>query len=70
MIKEVKMYQCVCDNCGCEYKENGEPTAFDSKDDSYNAALADGWVEYKKGIYCPDCCEYDEKDDCYKPIKD
>lgn len=68
MIRPVQMYYCTCDNCNKEHKEYGEFVAFETKDKAKDAALSDGWIEIDNKMYCPDCCEYDEVEDCYKPI--
>ena len=63
MIREVTMYQAVCDGCGkwrlpCK-----------TKGKAMNIALWKGWKEIDGKLYCPACYEYDEETDEYKPKK-
>ena len=62
MIREVTMYQAVCDGCGkwrlpCKTKEKAIRLA----------TVWKGWKEIDGILYCPDCYEYDEETDEYKP---
>ena len=62
MIREVTMYQAVCDGCGkwklpCKTKRKS----------MLIATLFNGWKEINGKLYCPDCYEYDEETDEYKP---
>lgn len=62
MIREVTMYQVVCDGCGkcrlpCKTKEKAMNIASIWKD----------WKEIDGKLYCPDCYEHDEETDEYKP---
>lgn len=70
MIKDVTMYYCVCDSCNKDHTDYGDPVSFPSKEEAKEAAISDGWIDYEDKMYCPDCIEYDDKDDCYKPIID
>ena len=64
MIQEVKMYQAVCDGCGRKSK------ILDTANDAMFYALSDdGWYGLDGKLYCPDCVEYDEETDRYKPKK-
>lgn len=68
MIRKVDMYQCVCDGCGKAYED--EDRGFCAwVDESYatDAAYEDDWTEIDGKHYCPDCYEYDEETDEYKP---
>ena len=61
MIREVTMYQVVCDGCGrwkspCKTKEKA----------MYIASVWKGWKEIGGKLYCPDCYEYDEDTNEYK----
>lgn len=65
------MYQCVCDGCGKAYVD--EDRGFCAwADESYaaDAAYEDGWTEIDGKDYCPDCYDYDEETDEYKPKSD
>lgn len=62
MIREVTMYQAVCDGCrkvnsSCKTKEKAE----------YIASVWKRWKEIDGKLYCPDCYEYDEETREYKP---
>lgn len=64
MIREVTMYQAVCDGCGkwkppCKTKEKA----------MYIASVWKGWKEIDGKLYCPDCYVYDKETDEYKPKK-
>ena len=62
MIQEVTMYQAVCDGCGEESMSLYRSVYHAQK------ALADvGWLIVNGLTYCPDCVEYDEETDSYKP---
>lgn len=64
MIKEVIMYQPVCDGCGKGYVNEflGDCAWVDSSSAMENCA-EDGWQEIDGKLYCPDCVEYDEEID-------
>lgn len=62
MIREVTMYQAVCDGCG------KEGWAFSTASLSVRHAKSRlQWEEVGGKLYCPDCYEYDEETDEYKP---
>jgi hypothetical protein len=63
MIKEVKMFTMICDNCGKDLCENEEFAAWN--DISPLSDIADGsdWNTEKENHYCPDCYFYDENDE-------
>lgn len=61
MIREVKMYEAVCDGCG---------TWLDThRDRSHivNIVKYCRWQEINGKLYCPDCYEYDKETYEYKP---
>lgn len=62
MIREVTMYEAVCDGCG------KEGWAFSTASLSVRHAKSRlQWEEVGGKLYCPDCYEYDEETDEYKP---
>ena len=63
MIREVTMYQAVCDWCGLE-SDGAWRTAELAISEVTNW---DDWREIGGKLYCPDCYEYDEETDEYKP---
>lgn len=63
MIQKVTMYQAVCDGCGRK-----DDSMLDNPDDVL--LIATKWHEWLNSdgkLYCPDCVEYDEETDEYKP---
>ena len=72
MIREVTMYQAVCDGCGGVHISgiDGE-SKFLSKGSAYVSATVIGnWKGIDGKLYCTDCIEYDEETDSYKPKKE
>lgn len=65
MIREVTMYQAVCDGCG----EHASQVASDVKTAIFSPINNERWVVINNMLYCPDCYEYDEETDEYKPKK-
>ena len=57
------MYQAVCDGCGkCD-----EAVLKDPYEVKLIAIRWREWQEINGKLYCPDCVEYDEETDSYKP---
>lgn len=70
MIREVTMYQAVCDGCGKTHiNENMGYCAWVDGCSAIEDACEAGWTEIDGKLYCPDCYEYDEETDEYKPKK-
>ena len=71
MIREVTMYQPVCDGCGnCLAHDCGHAAFFHSRDEAgRHATLAFDWAGIDGKLYCPDCYGHDEETDEYKPKK-
>ena len=69
MIRKVTMYQAVCDRCGRLCVETGGIMAWANQDSARIAAWKTGWLLVNHETYCPDCYEYDEETDSYKPKK-
>lgn len=68
MIREVKMYQAVCDVCGkAHVNEFLGYCAWVDESSAVEDAYEEGWTEIDDKLYCPDCYEYDEETDEYKP---
>lgn len=68
MIREVTMYQAVCDGCGKSHvNENMGCCAWVDGCSAIEDAYEAGWDEIGGKLYCPDCVEYDEETDSYKP---
>ena len=64
MIRKVTMYQAVCDGCG-----KWKPPCKTKGRAMFIASVCKGWQEIDGKLYCPDCYEYDEETDEYKPKK-
>lgn len=62
MIQKVEMYRAVCDRCKAKIMpcKSAERALF-------VATVIRGWQEIDGKLYCPNCVEYDEETDSYKP---
>ncbi|MFZ1786727.1 MAG: hypothetical protein WAT92_00385 [Saprospiraceae bacterium] len=62
MIKEVKMYTVVCDNCGKDALEGEEYSCWSEPFISTEVADENGWkIDKDTNLhYCDDCWEYDD----------
>lgn len=69
MIREVMICQAVCDRCGRPCSETSGIVDWESTESARIAALESGWMSINHGLYCPNCYEYDEETDEYKPKK-
>jgi len=70
MIRKVTMYQAVCDGCGINHiNENMGYCAWVDGCGAVEDACEAGWTEIDGKLYCPDCYEYDEETDDFKPKK-
>ena len=67
MIQEVTMYKAVCDGCGRPCAEISGIVAWESTESARISAWGSGWMSINHDLYCPDCVEYDEETDSYKP---
>lgn len=67
MIREVTMYEAVCDRCGKSHiNENMGYCAWVDGCGAVEDAYEAGWTEIDGKLYCPDCYEYNEETDEYK----
>lgn len=62
MIKEVKMYTVICDNCGKDVCENAEYSCWNDEIYAKDTAMEDDWITEGEKHYCTDCYEYDGED--------
>lgn len=64
MIKEVKMYTVICDNCGKDALEGDEYSCWSEPFAASEIADEKGWhIDNTENLaYCPDCWEYDDDD--------
>ena len=63
MLKEVKMYTVVCDNCGKDVNKNAEYSAWNDKIFAEEVAMEADWIKENDKHYCPKCYEYDDEDE-------
>lgn len=70
MIRQVPMYQAVCDACGSTDNEGGY-WAWADPDQAAEVAIASEWQQFGTGsrtiLCCPACIVYDEERDEYVP---
>lgn len=64
MIQKVTMYQAFCDACG---ERNPSRLLFLNELILRNELDKNKWKVINGFLYCPDCYEYDEETDEYKP---
>lgn len=69
MIKPVTMYSMVCDRCGKTLVYDDYITAWTDERSTREVAQDSEWMNIDDKDYCPDCYEYDEDIDDYKPKK-
>jgi hypothetical protein len=62
MIKEVKMYTVICNNCGSDVCEDAEYSCWNEISFAENIAMEDDWIKEGDKHYCPDCFTYDDDD--------
>ena len=63
MIKEVKSYSLICDNCGETYVENYcDHSVWIDPDMAMEYANDEDWIECEGKHYCPSCYEVDIND--------
>ena len=62
MIKEVKMFTVICDNCGKDCFENQEYSCWGDELYAEDIAIEAGYLKEDDEHYCQDCFSYDEND--------
>lgn len=56
MIREVTMYQAVCDRCGKPHTDDIDGTiCWESEESALYVALESGWEEIGGKLCCPAC---------------
>jgi len=61
MVKEIKMYTVICDNCGCNAFDNSDYSCWQDKKTAVDMAVSDeDWFEDDDCIkhYCPKCITF------------
>ena len=59
MIKEVKMYTVICDNCGVDIGKDDEYSCWGEHWQAIDNAMNAGWHEQDGKHYCTDCYSFD-----------
>lgn len=62
MIKEVKMYTVVCDNCKKSADDDTDYSCWNDKNAAKEVASNDNWITDDDKDYCPNCYSYDDED--------
>jgi hypothetical protein len=62
MVKEVKMYTIVCDNCGADVNGDSGYSCWDSVRAIEDIRKEASWEKVGDKHYCNDCFEYDDDD--------
>ena len=61
MIKEVKSYSLICDNCNEIYIENcNDYSIWLDESTAIEDAMNEDWIENEGKHYCPNCYELDD----------
>jgi hypothetical protein len=63
MIKEVKMYTVICDNCGKDSNDGTEYSCWSEQSIAWDSAMDADWIEDNGMNYCPDCFTYGDEDE-------
>jgi hypothetical protein len=62
MIKEVKMFTVICDNCWNDVGEDSDYSCWNDAQIAEDNALEDGWYNDNPTHYCDECWSYDDGD--------
>jgi len=62
MIKEVKMFTVICDNCKADSNRNSEYSCWNDEGTARDTAMESDWHEEGDKHYCPDCFNVDDND--------
>ena len=64
MIKEIKMYTVVCDNCGRDVNEDADYSCWEDKGYAEDSAMESDWKKEDNKHYCTNCfVGYDKEDE-------
>ncbi len=63
MIKEVKMFTVVCDNCGIDVCKNQEYSCWNDESYARDIAMEADWIEQEEKHICPLCYSHDDNDE-------
>lgn len=62
MIKEVKMFTLVCDNCVTDVNSNTDYSCWNNKEYVEDIAKEADWIKQGDNHYCPNCYKFDDDD--------
>lgn len=62
MVKEVKMYTVICDNCGKDSNSGSEYSCWSEESHAKDVAMDSDWINHERKDLCPDCWHYDDED--------
>jgi len=62
MIKEVKMYTVVCDNCGVDVNAGCEYSCWGDPSNATDIAADSDWHFTEDKHYCTECVSFDDDD--------
>jgi len=63
MIKEVKMFTVICDNCGRDSGDDCDYSCWNDESTALDNAKIDDWIEHEGKNYCPHCYYIDDEDE-------
>jgi hypothetical protein len=70
MIKELKMFTVICDNCKKSADDETDYSCWNEENFAEDVALEAGYIKEDDKHYCSNCFEYDDDDNLIiKPIK-
>lgn len=70
-IREVTMFTYDCDRCGRNADEGTDYSCWGDRESAIEMAKDGGqYEEFDGKLYCPECVEYDEEADEFRPKAD
>ena len=69
MIREVTMYQVVCDACGKTAHEGGDYSAWTDEASAYEDGILNDWLMTDDGDWCWGCAVVDDEGNVSPPEK-
>lgn len=62
MLKEIKMYTIICDNCGKDSNVGKENSCWSEVMHAKDVAMDSDWINHEGKDLCTDCWHYDDED--------
>lgn len=62
MLKEVKMFTVICDNCGADSNKGSEYSCWGDSSNAEDIAADSDWHFESDKHYCPNCFSFDDND--------